>query len=363
MSSMEKDFCELCTKEKAKYSCPRCNLLYCSVPCYQSQAHLQCSENFYRECIEEEMVSTKNPSEIGESTKKMYEILKRMKHLDDNGEEDDIEEIFNPSLNESSGESDLDSDDDTPAADLACRLDGVDLNDPEAVWSKLTKEEQQEFESIINAGDITNLVPVNTPWWVKLSEEKLVREASSVEESNHPEILSNIRNFKEISRITPAPCVRHNLTNILAAYAFSVRYFNGDYVNNPQEFAGLLANISGNIKCNANYDSDLLAIESVAHEAQNEGIALDSETKRALQEDVEMILRKSPQNIAVLAALSDIHRILASAKKPKEKEKSSSGVFSKKFIDRAGLKEIEQSRIRVYLKKIEFFLAFSKDIL
>uniref|UniRef100_A0A1B0D971 Uncharacterized protein n=1 Tax=Phlebotomus papatasi TaxID=29031 RepID=A0A1B0D971_PHLPP len=357
MSSDDK--CQLCSKEKAKYSCPRCNILYCSVPCYRCEAHLQCSESFYKQCIEEELASNAS-NQVSESAKKMHEILKRMQDLEDPG--DDIEEII-PPLDGSSGESDLDSDDDTPESDLAARLEGVDLNDPEAVWSKLTSTERQEFESIVHAGDISSLVPMYTPWWVE-NQEKLVQEVQlpGTPATSHPEILSDIKPFRDISSKPPAPCVRHNLTNILASYAFSVKYFNGEFLAHPQEFSGFLVSICGNIKNNSNYASDALAVESVAHEARNEGVPVDKEDVLMMKEDVEMIQKGQ----GTLAALSDIHRILLAAKKAKgEEKKSAKGPFSKRFVDPQGreFKDIEKSRIGVYIKKIDFFLAYAKDVL
>lgn len=60
---------------KGIYVCPRCNILYCSVPCYQSELHVNCSEAFYRDCVMENM----NCVETGPlAERKMYEILHRL---------------------------------------------------------------------------------------------------------------------------------------------------------------------------------------------------------------------------------------------------------------------------------------------
>ncbi|GAB0089807.1 zinc finger HIT domain-containing protein 2 [Sergentomyia squamirostris] len=372
MSSV--DQCQLCLKQAAKYSCPKCNILYCSVPCYKSQAHLQCSETFYKQCIAEELASSASSSgRQDSSTRKMYEILERVKGFQDdpNGLEsydDVIEEIDNPASDEDEEGDGLDSDDDNLEVDLASRLDGVDLNDPEAVWSKLTASEQKDFESLVHGGDVTNILPVYKPWWEEESPRKLVQEAnsSSQEKLNYPAIKENIKDFSVISSKSPAPCVRHNLTNILTSYCFTVRYFNGEYLNNSQEFCNCLVGICGNIKSNCNYDSDTMAVESVALEARNEGILLDNEDIRAMKEDVKRIYAglDGGKNVFVLAALSDLHSVLSLARKSKTQEKSSAGMFSKRFVDPDGreFKVIEKSRIPVYLKKIEFFLSYSKDI-
>ena len=45
--------CPLCLKNQSKYTCPRCNTRYCSVDCYKSVKHKDCSEMFYKDCFME----------------------------------------------------------------------------------------------------------------------------------------------------------------------------------------------------------------------------------------------------------------------------------------------------------------------
>ena len=45
--------CPLCLKNPSKYTCPRCNTRYCSVECYKSEKHRDCSEMFYKDCFME----------------------------------------------------------------------------------------------------------------------------------------------------------------------------------------------------------------------------------------------------------------------------------------------------------------------
>ena len=45
--------CPLCLKQPSKYTCPRCNTRYCSVDCYKSEKHRDCSEMFYKHCFME----------------------------------------------------------------------------------------------------------------------------------------------------------------------------------------------------------------------------------------------------------------------------------------------------------------------
>ena len=48
--------CPLCLKQPSKYTCPRCNTRYCSLDCYKSEKHRDCSEMFYKHCFMEGMV-------------------------------------------------------------------------------------------------------------------------------------------------------------------------------------------------------------------------------------------------------------------------------------------------------------------
>jgi hypothetical protein len=49
-----------CNATAGKYVCPRCNALYCGLDCYRSAAHASCSEEFYKECVREEMALDSN---------------------------------------------------------------------------------------------------------------------------------------------------------------------------------------------------------------------------------------------------------------------------------------------------------------
>ncbi len=52
-SSDKMKSCKLCYKDAGRYTCPRCNIPYCSSVCYKCEAHAQCSEQFYKECFME----------------------------------------------------------------------------------------------------------------------------------------------------------------------------------------------------------------------------------------------------------------------------------------------------------------------
>lgn len=114
-----------CDNALAKYLCPKCSIKYCSLSCYQTERHLECSEEFYKNCVAEHLLLEGN----GESKRRMEEILERNK-IDDSCEE-------------------LDSDDEPDIEDLTERLAGVDLDNADQVWDKLTEDERQEFVAFL----------------------------------------------------------------------------------------------------------------------------------------------------------------------------------------------------------------------
>lgn len=64
-----------CTDNLGKYVCPKCEAPYCSLLCYKSSTHLECTEKFYKDCIEEEL----NIQDSDDACKKeMIDILKRV---------------------------------------------------------------------------------------------------------------------------------------------------------------------------------------------------------------------------------------------------------------------------------------------
>lgn len=68
-----------CSKRTRLYTCPRCGIGYCGAECYKSDAHTDCSESFYRQCVEDELKSQENDPA---ARQKMMEILKRVHEED-----------------------------------------------------------------------------------------------------------------------------------------------------------------------------------------------------------------------------------------------------------------------------------------
>lgn len=374
------EVCQICNSAASKYCCPRCNILYCSLSCYKSEQHGQCSESFYRENVIQEMAFAKDKQEAAQSSGKMMDILKRL----DEADFQDGAALFDGEEDEEERFEEIDSDDAEDVDDLAKRLGGVDLDNADAVWGHMTEEERREFQNFLVNGDMSQIIPIVDPWWTRDYKIELVQSTSSSAKlsegerdliENCPRLKKGIHNFKDLCSKDPSPLMKFGLANVLAAYALVFRYFNGDFKECLLEVANCLISICGNFKHSTIYHSEKLAVESVCHECRQEQLPADHETALLLAQDVREIF-DGPLNCGskyrkhfVLAALSDVHRLLSRAKRDEkqlsqrnESEKQAKGEFSSKFSDDVGqLPYLELGKVKSCIKKVDFMLSYVKD--
>ncbi|XP_056636801.1 zinc finger HIT domain-containing protein 2 [Diorhabda sublineata] len=366
----ETNTCKICDNAFAKYSCPKCNILYCSLDCYQSNSHLECSETFYKANILEELNLNKNDSE---SKEKMLQILKRFHEgnqiLSDGDESStDCSGItFEDILNlESFSPDELDSDDnEEELLDIGERLAGINLDDAEKVWEKLTETERQDFVSFLKSEDIANLIPSWQPWWLYHSKKVEVVEESEEYKNNCPK-LCDIKDFSALTSKTPAVCIKYNLINILTAYAFTVRYFNGEHFDFPKESVSCMVTISLTLKRDQKFEDFETAVKSVEMECVNsDWIVSDSENIQTMRQDINNILngpKKSDATFYILCALSDLKNLLVKSLQTSENDETTGG-FSKQFTNDhfPSVKLEEPDKVKHHVKKIDYFLSYAKD--
>ncbi|CAG5047589.1 unnamed protein product [Parnassius apollo] len=355
--------CGICNSNVSKYCCPRCEIFYCSLDCYKSEKHLDCSESFYRDCVNEEL----SYYHAGDDAKrKMLDILKKV-HTED------LEDLpTNNSLQSIDQTEELiDSDDDTEI-DLHERIKGLDLEDADAIWNALTEDERNEFEALIK-GEISSILPQWQPWWIFSKESKLVEEVKALdvveEHLKECPCLKPVPKFNSLTNVKPSPTIKFNIANVLASYAFIMRYFNGEI--EPIEAVTLLFDICTNLSTNCNFDDYATAVESVAQKClQSKFIETDDVSLDVMKHDT-LLMMKGPSDqknmYYCMAALSHIieifsqTKLLLKASKTKEtKTKLSKGTFSKKFPDhnRDYLPKLDIGNLKKSIKKMEFYLSF-----
>lgn len=213
--------CMLCKSKPSCYTCPQCNVHYCSLACYRCPEHSVCSEKFYKEAVLEDLKSMgtteseakqkmqdvllrlrqqaestdggmesllKDAGVVSNETEgsdvdaaekvQIMELLSRLAELQQSGEGSatEIEAILRK-LEELGGEPELeDVDEDAPGVEeeleLADRLSGLDIDklSEEELWGILSSKEKDTFMGLVKRGDLAELVPLWTPWWEEHTE-------------------------------------------------------------------------------------------------------------------------------------------------------------------------------------------------
>lgn len=347
--------CGLCAKPQAKYSCPKCNIQYCSVECYRSEAHGQCSEAFYRDCVLSELGSEDADPQ---TRAKMLEMLSRLRNSE-------LETEYN----------ELDSDDESEELDLADRLQGIDLDDADSVWDKLTDKEKEEFEELLRTGDVTKIFSTWEPWWYYRVKKKVIQDLDSVEETDDsykkrcPAVDESIQPLSKMTKVKPSANVMWNLANVLSSYVITVRIYNGEHESYTQEAANMLIALSSNLSLNQNFDDFNLAVTAARQEAINAPwITAEVVDEIQLRQDLENICigpMETKNNFYVLAALCDIHRLFSRSKSAKKDSKSKpDGEFSRRFPDASckhTIPQVTKDKLKGCIRKIEFYQSWAKE--
>ena len=338
------ELCHFCQTSVRRFTCPRCNADYCSLQCYRSQAHVTCSEQFYKECVTEELRGQEADTEGKE---KMVDILHRM-----NNQEED--------------EEGMDSDDDEDPLDLAERLQGIDLDDAEETWAVLTPDERRQFSELLSSGDVTSVLPEWNPWWSVMTQTKKIREIDEPEDMSHfercPKLVSNIPDFT----LKTTPVLKFGLLNILYGYAYAVKYLHGDLSDSYMELVNIVQILSGNLR-GQNYDSADTALEAAASEVNHhQSLAISLKFSREVKKDVLNIIRgpSGSDNYYTLSALSDlVHQFKKSCKhlkNPLKEKKSNKENKLPHWLRQEEEPMLKHEDVKKQLKKIEFYLSWTK---
>jgi len=314
--------------------------MYCGVNCYRSPGHSQCSEAFYKDCIQSELadLSGANRDKLREKTS---EILKKAKT------DAETEDLL------------LDSDDDE---DLSDRIANIDLEDSESLWAVLTPEERKDFKSKLNSGELLNLVPPNERndqgmWWeVHLPQRKITDLSQGVvNETNqlHPCLPSLNEAGVSINTKESSALVKYNLINVLFAYTLTYRHLSWHITVSREilseelhDFFISALNLSTNLSKDENFTSAEIAITSgISRASQNP--SLNQDCVELARSDVANIIKgpgggnEHDDLLYILAALSDLKSIASKVRDNYVKNES----FNRK-------------RCVLVSKKIDYFLCW-----
>ena len=322
--------CKFCTeKGTGRYTCPRCHARYCSVECYKAAAHLSCSELFYRDCFMEGLRTMQSDSS---ERVKLMEMLRRLEldsELDDDGV-DDLAQRF---------------------ADV-----NIDSCSTELIWQRLTEPERAEFEKFVSSDQICSLVKLWVPWWYA-SLQTMVEEigTESAAANAVPPILANVQHIDQIAKCGTSDLIPFSIVNVLYAYAYTARLYNGEHVLMASESAITLMDISESLSRGIFSDASLAVGGCLSRldcsAAQMHFVS--REYSISVVDDVCKLVAGAMRNPVPfpLAALADCHHIFHVARKEARQELKKSCAGEERADDARKLYFAVQ-------KKLEYFISW-----
>ncbi|KAF7342012.1 hypothetical protein MVEN_01788400 [Mycena venus] len=210
--------CRLCRRQFSKYTCPTCNVPYCSLTCFRSEAHSQCSETFYKKEVESDIRA--EPSKSAHERQQMLELLKRFEE------------------ESAAVEDELEHEDEN---DLARRLENVDLEStsPDHLWNLLTPSEREKFLKVME--DPSSEVALQLlaseelevekqePWWTAedLSEPPTKHYGAPPDPIEVPPSLTTPNRT--------APSLIYNICAVFITYAYATRHLSASPLSTAPE--------------------------------------------------------------------------------------------------------------------------------
>ncbi|XP_014672413.1 PREDICTED: zinc finger HIT domain-containing protein 2-like [Priapulus caudatus] len=328
--------CNMCLNAEAKYTCPRCCVRYCSITCYKDKKHESCSEQFYKDCCMQELnqfkVSPDNKSKMVDILKRLHEEEKEAGDFESANEQPDIED----------------------------RLAGLNLDtDSDEIWNRLTPEERNEFESLVNASKLERLVEIWEPWWNK-QDQTLIQdvEKNVLEEllERCPEIPKTIPKIGQLLRMKPSQLLGNNIVATLYAYAYIARLYNGDYISLAVQAAETMLNLCKVLSSGYNYSTVSEALIASVDSSSQSARLNSREYSTAIVLDVCRIMEGPSKDMPlhyIIASLSEIHNLFTIAKKSLKTAKIQGGTSEENAL----LKK----KCGVILKKLDFYLSWVQD--
>ncbi|KAF8787264.1 zinc finger HIT domain-containing protein 2-like [Argiope bruennichi] len=328
--SKETPNCAFCRIGKGIYSCPRCNQKYCSSNCYKSQNHVECSESFFKEWVEQSLQQKSCDSAEKEN------MLKLLKRFEEEYTEDPVSNDF----------------------PLEERFAGINIHDADenVIWQNLNVEEKKKFETFLeDEKKLAAIVPVKQPWWTNTTLN-LVEEADSEtidlkdDVASRPPYPLNIKKLSDLTSIQPSDCIKFNLVNVLYSYTFLFRFYNCDLRDFREDVVDYMFVFSPVLSEGKNYFSLEEVIQDSIRLISSSEFGTSLTFVKSVINDVGSIMQ-GPNNAKsstfVLCALHDIKLLFLELKYANKERKDVDKSFQKKLL--------------FAMKKIEYFMSWCLD--
>ncbi|CAG8623080.1 15414_t:CDS:2, partial [Dentiscutata erythropus] len=328
------------------------------------ETHTECTESFYKDNIMEEIKSQRVDED---DKKKMIDLLRRFEQEGDEMSREAME----------MADEDYD--------DITDRFNDLDIDsaDIETIWSKLTPQERAEFQEKFIDGRPENLLelidelPLWKPWWEHSSSngDKIVEISPQIIEdetqlseysqtkskdtlSQRPQILSDIKKVEDLTKKSPNPALTLNLINILYAYAYICRMFNGSIHENVQDSINVIWELSPVLNTTKNIvfqsvDEAIKASSIIT--LQNPKYKQPPEFQSLILGDIVCLLTSVD---AVLAALSDLYCLFQS------QQQTSTTIDSSNYLSKNPSKTKDEYKKKGFFteKKLYFYIAYVNSL-
>ncbi|CAK9169340.1 unnamed protein product [Ilex paraguariensis] len=308
--------CRVCEKQFSQYTCPQCNMRYCSLPCYKSHS-LRCTESFMRENVMEELRQLQPDDE---NKQKMTEILKRFhseKEMDSSDEDEST-------LSEETTQKILVG-------------NQISLDD-------LSVEEKKRFQRAVASGELSKLIKPWDPWWLKLpartislSQEgtqlvqplvkhKMVVSQQDDMESDQlhdipPGPETPLPPVSKLSSTEPSPLLAVHLVDIIYSYCFTLRLYNGDWQSDGLGSAMMVLSISSVLGKGAQPETLLEALSHCLEQTCSPAFRHMGGLQFGLGLMDDVISLLSLGGAALVCMLCDLQRLIQTAERELKSEK------------------------------------------
>ncbi len=183
-----------CDRDYTKYTCPKCNIRYCSITCYKKHSD-NCTQQFESENLVE-MLKNKSVAQVPDDVRlKTLQMLKRLSEANDSDDED------------------------------------IQYND--LPLDQLPPDIIQDFEKSLRDGRMSSWLQAWNPWWCQ----------------NEPKFVVDIPPLSQLSR-NISPDIIFYVVDILFAYVYTERIFNGEATDddNVPDSVNLLYEVSPTLR-------------------------------------------------------------------------------------------------------------------
>ncbi|XP_057840394.2 uncharacterized protein LOC131050228 isoform X1 [Cryptomeria japonica] len=319
--------CRVCQKQFSQYTCPRCNVRYCSVACYKGHS-IRCTESFMRENV---MDAFHQMEPLNETKQRMLEILKRF-HSENEASTSEME--------------DSDEDDFPLSMEMIQKIaKGRDIS-----LDDLSVKDRKHFLQAVASGKLSHLIRPWEPWWFKPGVNKITLskqgsqlvqplDASEVHvqaklstENAHqdgngvsgipPGPENPLSSVQQLTSIEPSPLLVVHLVDVIYSYCFTLRFFNGDWKSDSLDAAMVCLTLSAVLGQAALPESVSEALSNCLETACSPSFkhAGGLQFGIGLFDDVSALLRLG--RAALVCALMDLYRLLEAATKEAKVDQS-----------------------------------------